>query len=635
MNKYNNILKKYWGYSDFRPLQEDIIDSVAKGNDTLALMPTGGGKSITFQIPALASDGICIVVTPLIALMRDQVEDLKSKGIKAIAVHSGMTYAEIEIGLENCIYGNYKFLYLSPERLLTKIILVKLKEMNINLIAVDESHCISQWGYDFRPSYLNIASIREFIPDVPILALTATANSQVSQDIMEKLLFRKKNILKKSFERPNLIYLARENEDKLKYLKKIVSKISGSGIVYTRNRRRTKEISEFLSRLKIKSDYYHAGLGQDLRTKKEKDWKSGKMRIIVATNAFGMGIDKPDVRFVVHMDLPDSIESYFQEAGRCGRDGKTAYAVIVFNNGDITKLKKHVTTSFPEIDKVKRVYQALGNYYQIIVGSGKAQAFDFTINDFASKYGFSILTVYNSIKVLQKEGYIETTDELNIPSRIHFLVKRQSLYEFQVANADLDTLIKLILRSYSGLFTDYVRIDEDFLANKLKTSSEKIKEILLLLSKLKIISFIPRKRKPQILFVAERLDNRSLIISRKKYGERKAIYKSRVDSVINYVTQKNICRSRFLINYFDEKTKKKCGHCDICKESEEANLSSYESDLIQHAIKDRLKKHKALMDELVDELAFSEKKVLAVLQYLLDNEYVIMKKDQSLEWNKK
>lgn len=600
------------------------------GNDTLALLPTGGGKSITFQIPAIAMEGICIVITPLIALMRDQVEELKRRDIKAMAIHSGMMYDEIKLSLENCIFGNYKFLYLSPERLSTDILRFKIKEMNVNLLAVDESHCISQWGYDFRPSYLNIADIRTLLPEVAVLALTATATPVVAVDIMDKLLFSKRNILKKSFDRPNLINIVRDVEDKLKYLHKIVKKTKGSGIIYTRNRKSTREISAFLNRLNYNTDYYNAGLSQKIREVKEKSWKSGKTEIIVATNAFGMGIDKSDVRFVIHMDLPDSLESYFQEAGRGGRDGKTAFAVILYNNSDKLRLNKIIRTRFPEIDTVKKVYQALCNYYQLIIGGGKGQIFNFTISDFVSKYRFNIISAFNCLKVLQKEGYIELTDEINTPSRVYFIVKRQALYEFQVANFDYDIVIKLLLRSYTGLFTDYVKIDEDFIAGKLKTSTDFIIEILKNLNKLKIISYIPRRNKPQLIFISERLDNKSLYISRKRYKERKEIFKSRVDSVINYCTEKSGCRTRMLLSYFGEETENKCGRCDLCKQEKKSRISKYEFDLIHEAIKDRLKKSSCSMEKLTGELAFSENKILNVIQWLLDNELVKMSENHLL-----
>lgn len=630
MKKFDQILFKYWGFRDFRPLQREIIESVYNGNDTLALMPTGGGKSVTFQVPALAMDGICLVVTPLIALMRDQVEDLQSRGIKAMAIYSGMIRNEIETGLENCIFGNYKFLYVSPERLTSSVFQYKLREMNVCLLAVDESHCISQWGYDFRPSYLNISMIRKFFPDTAILALTATATSEVAEDIMDNLKFRKKNILKKSFDRPNLVYIVRTVEDKNKYILKIVRKVKGSGIIYSRNRRSTREISGFLNKQNVIADYYHAGLGQDLRKKKEGEWKSGKTRIIVSTNAFGMGIDKADVRFVVHMDAPDSLESYYQEAGRCGRDGKTSYAVLLYNNSDKVRLKKNLTVSFPEIDKIKTVYQALCNYFRIIIGSGKGQVFDIRIGDFASRYGFSIMTAFNSLKLLEREGFIELTDELNTPSKLHFIVNRQALYEFQVANADFDILIKMVLRSYTGLFTDYVRIDEQFLSNKLKRPPELIKEILKKLTQSKIVSYIPGKKTPQVIFTSERLDNKSLFISRANYDLRKKQNKKRVDSILIYSTSEELCRSKILLNYFGEKTEKNCGHCDICMEKEEINLSNYEFKLIEQAVKDKLEREELLPEELCEQLLFTENKVLKVLQWLIDNGSIRMQINQKL-----
>jgi len=451
MNQYEQILVKYWGYSKFRPLQEDIIQSVMSGRDTLALMPTGGGKSLTFQVPAMATDGICIVITPLIALMKDQVENLKQRDIKAIAIYSGMTQEEIDIALENCIYGNVKFLYISPERLETEIFKLRVKHMNISILAIDEAHCISEWGYDFRPSYLKIAEFRNHIQNVPVLALTATATPKVVIDIQEKLLFKEKNVLQKSFERKNLTYLVRNVEDKLNYLIDTIQKVKGSGIIYVRNRKKTKEIALFLQKNKISADYYHAGLKHEDRSLKQNAWKTGARKIMVATNAFGMGIDKPDVRFVIHFDLPDSIEAYFQEAGRAGRDEKKASAVLLYNNSDKVKAEQRIETNFPEIKEIREVYQALGNYFKIPFGGGKLSSYDFVISDFAKNYNFNLIKIISSINFLQREGYIELTDELNSASKIHFKASRDDLYKFQVANAKFDGFIKLILRSYTCL----------------------------------------------------------------------------------------------------------------------------------------------------------------------------------------
>lgn len=627
-------MTKYWGYSTFRPLQEDIIKSVAQGKDTLGLMPTGGGKSITFQIPALAKDGLCIVVTPLIALMKDQVENLQNKGIKAIAVYTGMTQNEIEIALNNCIYGNYKFLYLSPERLGTEVFQTLVKKMNVNLIAVDESHCISQWGYDFRPSYLKIAEIKEYIPGVPVLALTATATPEVADDIQDKLHFKEKNILRKSFERKNLVYIVREVEDKLKKLLEIANKAKGSGIVYVKSRKRTKEVTQYLIKNKIQADFYHAGLDNKARDRKQREWTKGKTRIIVATNAFGMGIDKANVRFVVHFDLPDSIEAYFQEAGRGGRDEKKAYAVLLYNKSDKINLEKTIATSFPELKTIKRIYQALGNYYNLPVGSGKNQVFDFKIYDFATKFEFNVLTVYSSLKIIQQEGYLELTDELFNPSKIHFTVNREELYKFQVSNAALDGFIKLLLRLHTGVFSDYVKIDEYFLARKAKITTEAAKKYLQKLNSLNIINYIPQKKTPLIMFTEERLEDRALFVSKKNYETRKKRYITRANAVMSYASSDNKCRSQILLSYFGEKDPYRCGKCDVCMRRNELELSKYEFDMILEKIKETIKKEAVLLDDLVDNIPYLKNKVLKVIQWLIDNNKITKLEDNKMIWNK-
>lgn len=633
MTIYQQILTKYWGYSTFRPLQEDIIKSVAQGKDTLGLMPTGGGKSITFQIPALAKDGLCIVVTPLIALMKDQVKNLQKKGIKAVAVFTGMTQNEIEIALNNCIYGDYKFLYLSPERLGTEVFLTLVKKMNVNLIAVDESHCISQWGYDFRPSYLKIAEIKEYLPDVPVLALTATATPEVADDIQDKLHFKEKNLLKKSFERKNLVYIVRDVEDKLKKLLEIANIVKGSGLVYVKSRKKTKEVAQYLIKNKITADFYHAGLDNKARDRKQSEWTRGKIRIIVATNAFGMGIDKANVRFVVHFDLPDSIEAYFQEAGRCGRDEKKAYAVLLYNKSDKINLEKTIATSFPELKTIKKVYQALGNYYNLPVGSGKNQVFDFKIYDFASKFSLNVLTVYSSLKIIQQEGYLELTDELFNPSKIHFTVNREELYKFQVSNAALDGFIKLLLRLHSGVFTDYVKIDEYSLAKKANITIEAAKKYLQNLNSLNIINYIPQKKTPLIMFTEERMEDKSLFVSKKDYEARKKRYITRANAVMSYASSDNKCRSQILLSYFGEKDPYRCGKCDVCMRRNELNLSKYEFDIILEKIKETIKKEAVLLDDLVDNIPYLKNKVLKVIQWLIDNNKITKLEDNKMVWN--
>jgi len=504
LNKYSQILVKYWGYTNFRALQEDIIRSVdEEGKDTLGLLPTGGGKSIIFQVPALLNDGLCLVITPLIALMKDQVENLKEKKIKAAAIYSGLSRHEIDIILNNCIYGAYKFLYVSPERLVSDLFLSRLPDMKINLLAIDEAHCISQWGYDFRPAYLQIAEIRKYLPDVTVLALTATATKTVIKDIQDKLKFREENFFRKSFERKNLVYLVREVEDKMRYLLKIVDSVNGSGIIYARNRKKTKEVADFLQKNKISADYYHAGIDNKLKDYKQNRWKTGRTRVIVATNAFGMGIDKADVRFVVHMDLPDSLEAYYQEAGRIGRDGKQSFAVLLYHASDKGKIKKRISTNFPEKEFIKRVYEALGNYYQLPVGAAKGRMFDFRISDFASKFKLPILQTYSALKLLENEGYIELSEEFQSLSKVLFVVKQQDLYKFQVSQKKFDPFIKLLLRNYAGVFTNYINIDEEFIAKKARAKTELVYDYLQKLDQLKVIKYIPKRKLPFILYSEE------------------------------------------------------------------------------------------------------------------------------------
>ena len=633
MNRYEQILIKYWGYSKFRPLQEDIIHSVMEGKDALALMPTGGGKSITFQVPAMANEGICIVITPLIALMKDQVENLHKRDIKAISIYSGMTKNEIDIALDNCIYGNIKFLYISPERIGTEIFRVRVKNMKVNLIAIDEAHCISEWGYDFRPAYLKISELRDLVPDVPFLALTATAIPKVVDDIQEKLNFKEKNVFQKSFERKNIIYLVRELEDKLNYLIETINKVKGSGIIYVRNRKNTRDTALLLIRNNISADYYHAGLKHETRSTKQNEWKVGKTRVMVSTNAFGMGIDKSDVRFVIHLDLPDNIESYFQEAGRGGRDEKRAVAVLLYNNSDKVKAEQRITTSFPEIKEIKAIYQALGNYFQIPYGGGKYMSYDFMISDFAKNFNFNILTINSSLRFLQREGYIEITDELNSMSKLHFLTGRDDLYKFQIANAKFDGFIKLILRSYTGVFSDYINIDERSLAKKANIDVEIVYKYLNNLNSLGILNYIPQKKNPFILFTEERLEDKSLHISKENYEFRKNRYIERIESILHYASSGNKCRSQILLNYFGEKNPDRCGQCDVCTRRNELDLSKYEFDLILDNVKKKLKANLISMDELMQSLDTKKEKNLKVIQWLLDNNKIIKDTNDLLTWN--
>jgi ATP-dependent DNA helicase RecQ len=627
MDKYREILLKYWGYSSFRELQEEIIFSVAEEKkDTLALMPTGGGKSITFQVPALAMDGLCLVVTPLIALMKDQVENLRKRNIKALMIHSGMTSKEIDITLSNAVFGDYKFLYLSPERLKTEMFRVRLERMNVNLIAVDESHCISQWGYDFRPPYLQIAEIRKIIPDVPVLAVTATATPKVVDDIMEKLEFRKPNLLKKSFERKNLIYIVRTIEDKFAYLLNILKKETGSGIVYVRSRGATKEIAQKLTEERIPADFYHAGLSPEMRSAKQDDWQSGRTRIIVATNAFGMGIDKPDVRVVVHIDLPDSVEAYFQEAGRAGRDGKIAYAVLLYNKTDKMKFEQRFRNEFPAIDVIKNIYQSACNYLQLAYGTGKDSSHAFNLINFSYTHNFYPATVISAFKFLQKENIAELTEEINNPSRLFFTVNRDDLYKIQINNPDIDNLIKGVLRAYLGLFSNFVSIDEAYLAKILFKSRDEIYNMLVRLSKLKIADYIPQKNSPMLILLEERLDNKNIRISAENYLQSKNKFTERMNAMITYSENDMKCRSVQLLSYFGEKDAPPCGECDVCRKRNELNLSKYEFDLLLEQIKSILTKSPSTLKDIVEQTEKADK-TIKIVRWLMDNGKISVKND--------
>jgi ATP-dependent DNA helicase RecQ len=630
--QYRQILTKYWGFTSFRPLQEEIIGSVAAGKDTLALMPTGGGKSITFQVSALAKEGICLVITPLIALMKDQVNRLNSLEIRAMAIHSGLSPEEIDIALDNAIYGDYKFLYVSPERITTRIFQTRLPRLNLNLVAVDEAHCISQWGYDFRPSYLKIASLRDIIPDtIPFLALTASATPPVAEDIMEKLNFREKNLLKTSFERKNISYLVRKAEDKGTYLVNTLQKVKGSGIVYVRSRKRCREIADPLVSKGISADFYHAGLPVELRDKKQNSWTTGETRVIVATNAFGMGIDKAEVRFVIHWEMPDSIEEYFQESGRAGRDSKPASAVLLYSPSDKSRLEESMRRKFPPVNKIKDVYEALCNFLQVPMGAGKDNVFDFSMPDFVSRFRLPVIETYNSLNFLQREGYIEFTEEINNPSRVHFTVGRDDLYKFQVANEAFDGFIKLLLRSYTGMFSEFVAINEDTLAKKSALTRENVYRYLVKLSTLNIIKYIPGKKTALVIFTEERLERKALLISPDNHLNVREKHANRLNKMIDYADFNTRCRSATLLEYFGEEADR-CGICDVCRDRNELDLSKYEFDRILDEIKDILAEQKLDTRELVSKVNHPEDKVIKVLRWLLDHNKIIMDEKHLLSW---
>lgn len=563
MTDYRKILKQYWGYDNFRGIQEDIIRSIGEGRDTLGLMPTGGGKSITFQVPALAQEGLCLVITPLIALMKDQVRNLRERGIKATAIYSGMTREEIVIALENCIFGNYKFLYVSPERLDTEIFQIKLRSMHVSLITVDESHCISQWGYDFRPAYLKIADIRQLLPGVPVIALTATATPEVVSDIQQRLQFRQENVFRMSFERKNLAYVVRHTEDKESELLHILQHVDGSGIVYTRNRKKTKEISLFLNRNHITATFYHAGLNDETKDSRQKAWLKGEFRVMVATNAFGMGIDKPDVRVVIHADVPDSPEAYFQEAGRAGRDGMKAYAVLLFCARDKITLKQRVSDTFPEKSYIRKIYEDINFYYQMAMGDGRGCTFAFNIDEFCRNFKHFPVQTDSALKILTRAGYLEYTDEQDNVSRIMFTITKEELYRIREQSEYTEKLIRILLRSYTGLFTDYAYISEDNLSTRSGLSKQQIYETLLSLSRQHILHYIPAKKTPYIIYTRERQETERVYLSKEVYEDRKESYVQRINAMIEYAESENRCRSRMLLRYFGEKNEHNCGQCDV------------------------------------------------------------------------
>jgi len=621
MQQFLSILKQYWGFDNFRPLQADIIQSITSGKDTLGLMPTGGGKSLTFQVPAMAMEGVCIVVTPLIALMKDQVENLKKRDIRAAAIYSGMSNDEIMLTLDNCVFEAYKFLYVSPERLATALFLEKIRQTRVCMIAVDESHCISQWGYDFRPSYLRIAEIREILPEVPVLALTATATPEVVDDIQEKLHFREKNLFQKSFSRSNLAYVVRTTENKDEHLLKILNSVPGTSVVYVRNRKKTKEVAEFLIQNGISAEHFHAGLKNETKDERQQRWKNGDTRVIVSTNAFGMGIDKAEVRTVVHLDLPDSLEAYFQEAGRAGRDEKKAFAVLLYNNGDAVKMRKRVADSFPGKEVVVKIYDSLCNYYQIGVGSGLERVFAFDIADFCSCYKLPILITHNALKLLQQAGYIELTDEQENSSRVLFTVDRDNLYKLH-QSPEQDKLIHILLRSYTGLFTDPAYINEDLLAKRLEWTRKRVYDELVLLSKERIIEYIPRKKTPYLTFTLERQETNRIVLNKEAYDDRRERYITRVKSVLDYAKEENVCRSQVLLSYFGEKDTKPCGQCDICLKKKENEVGTDLFEKIKTAVFEVLNEEPLPINSLLRKIPFKEPQAIQVIRFLIDNGHI-------------
>ena len=619
-----DILQQYWGYPSFRPMQEDIVDSVIEGRDTLALLPTGGGKSICFQVPAMTMEGICIVITPLISLMKDQVMHLKKIGIAAAAIFSGMHHNEIEIIYNQAAFGMLKFLYVSPERLMTDAFIEALKKMNVNMIAVDESHCISQWGYDFRPPYLKIAEIRKYIPHAPVLALTATATPQVVEDIQYRLGFKKNNVFQTSYERKNVTYNVIHEADKFGLMYRLFQKMDkGSGIVYVRSRKRTKIIADWLQSVGISASFYHAGLDAKLRDYRQQLWMDGKIKVIVATNAFGMGIDKPDVRLVVHLDLPDSLEAYFQEAGRAGRDLQPSEAFLLVADTDVKKLQENIQSSYPNLNRIKMIYDTIGNYLQIPIGAGLDQRYDFDINDFSQCYNLSLLEVYNAIKLIEREGFLITSEALNTPSKIHIRANREDLYRFQIEYKEFDTIIKYLLRNTPGVLSDLVNIREEQISQKTGMPVDKITRQLSQLEKLNFLTYIPRNDKPNIQLLTERLDSKHFYLSDEVYKDRKNEAAKRIQAVIDFVNNDNECRSVQLLRYFGENIKKTCGKCDVCSSKNKMNINDKEYQDISKSIIHELRESDSDVYNVLNKInQYHEEKVLNTIRIMIDNNII-------------
>lgn len=621
--EFSHLLKKYWGYDDFRGIQREIIESIGSGHDTLGLMPTGGGKSITFQVPALAMEGVCIVITPLIALMKDQVHHLRQQGIMAAAIYSGMQHDDIIRILENCILGSTKLLYVSPERLGSSLFQTKLRHMKVSFITVDEAHCISQWGYDFRPSYLQIAEIRRICPDVPVLALTATATPKVVEDICDKLTLSTPhtfNIFRMSFERKNLTYLVSYAMDKRTELIRLLDAKQGAAIVYVRSRRHAREVAELLTEAGLSATFYHAGLEHAVKDQRQRDWQHDRVRIMVATNAFGMGIDKPDVRIVAHYDCPDSIEAYFQEAGRAGRDGHPSRAILLYNAADEPKLRKRISDTFPEKEYIRKVYDHLAYYYQIATGDGYGVSREFNIDDFCRKFNHFPIRVHAALQILQRAGYIEYTEEQDNQARVRFLVTRDDLYRLRGDSPNEERVIIALLRNYGGLFADYGFIDESMIANQCGMKSHEVYQTLKGLSEKHVLHFIPRKQVPYIRYMQRREDSEHVLLSKEVYEERLTQYRERIEAMLRYAKDNSKCRSRQLLEYFGEKDTKDCGQCDVCHHTSKTDIQQAKQQILT-LLSDRQRHH---VTELL-RLQLPKEELDKALTYLLQEEYIMQK----------
>lgn len=621
-NNIHEILKNYWGYDSFRPLQEDIINAILAGTDTLALLPTGGGKSICFQVPALASKGICIVVSPLVALMRDQVENLTKKGIKAYYLHAAMTKREIDIALDNCVYSDIKFLYISPERLKTDIFIERYKKMKVAFVAIDEAHCISEWGYDFRPPYLEIAELRAIKPEIPFLALTASATLQVQDDIKEKLAFEKtEKTFRKSFNRPNLVYAISHTDDKYAGMLYALKKAPGTAIIYARNRRQTKELSDWLNHENISATFYHAGLSPKVKDVRQTDWLNNKVRVMVATNAFGMGIDKPDVRLVLHAGIPESLEAYYQEAGRAGRDGKKAFAVSLLNEADLVQLERNFEIQFPEIKATINTYHALGNFFQIPIERGFGQAFDFDIVAFCKVYNQKPMDVLVHLKLLQQAGYLELNESVFEKSRVTVLMPYENLYKFMVSNKRLEPILKTLLRLHGGLFDNYVKISEAKMGQALKTEPAEIAKRLLELHKLKIIDYVHYSGKPKIVYTLPRHDKSHVMLNHEFIAQRKKVLKQKLESIKQYANADQRCRGNIILEYFNEQPLTDCGHCDFCLKKGET------PDVIYKRILDVLKVKSVSVEELKTLFNTHDQLFRSTFRQMLDDEIIGLEND--------
>ncbi|MDL2241390.1 RecQ family ATP-dependent DNA helicase [Bacteroidales bacterium OttesenSCG-928-L03] len=627
MSPFREILNRYWGYDSFRPLQEEIIQSVYDGRDTLGLMPTGGGKSLTFQVPTLLMGGLCVVITPLIALMKDQVDNLRSLGIKAACVHSGMSQQEIMTALENCVYGDYKFLYVSPERLSTDIFLSRVVHMPVCMIAVDESHCISQWGYDFRPAYLEIPTFRRLFPDVPVLALTATATPEVIDDIQDKLSFREKNVFQKSFERKNLVYVIRNTGDKMSEMFHILDKVPGSAIIYVRSRKRTKDIAIELQRSGIAADFFHAGLTADEKVRKQTAWKNDECRVIVATNAFGMGIDKPNVRMVIHYELPGSLEEYFQEAGRAGRDEQKAYAVALFSREDKTTLARRVKDTFPEKDFIKDVYEKLAYYYEVGMDMGQFLGHDFHIEDFCRVYKYNMTHVRSALKLLTLAGHIEYIEETDRHSKLMFTIHRDDLYYNAGFKPEIENLMQVLLRSYTGLFSDFAYINETLLSQRSGLTFDQVYEGLKFLSSQQIVHYIPAKKVPIIYYSRERQDIKYLDIPASVYEQRRDRLKQRTKQVLYYGTTQLECRSKILLKYFGEQHVRDCGQCDVCLSKKNLQVTEKDLQAMTQDILTLLREESLPISTLLSRLPYPEPSATQALRFLFDTDQINLEHD--------